>query len=194
VFRICAAHYLLAGVHRSHCSTQRWFQSDRVFDTTRPKIAAIATTYFKYSHGQHIVDRFLEGYGWNGTHHHPAMDLVSLYVEQIAMLGFGEFRSAQRLCHAFEEVLQYFRSRRKQTQVISLAECRRQFLFRALALESLFLAAISLEDEDIKRCVAICSAFVAAERSSSNPRICLKTNQRWPGFLPPFQVGVSGGQ
>jgi hypothetical protein len=50
---------------------------------TRPKIAAIATTYFKYSHAQHIVDRFLEGYGWNGTHHHPPMDLVSLFVDQI---------------------------------------------------------------------------------------------------------------
>jgi hypothetical protein len=50
---------------------------------TRPKIAAITTTYFKYSHTQHIVDRFLEGYGWNGTHHHPAMDLVSLYVDQV---------------------------------------------------------------------------------------------------------------
>lgn len=29
----------------------------------RPRIAAITTTYFKYSHAQHIVDRFLEGYG-----------------------------------------------------------------------------------------------------------------------------------
>src|SRR5687768_16917976 len=37
--------------------------------TARPKLAAICTTYFKYSHAQHIVDRFLEGYGWNGTHH-----------------------------------------------------------------------------------------------------------------------------
>ena len=51
--------------------------------TARPKIAAVATTYFKYSHAQHIVDRFLEGYGWNGTHHHPPMDLVSLYVDQV---------------------------------------------------------------------------------------------------------------
>ncbi|HYI96873.1 MAG TPA: hypothetical protein VEX68_25245 [Bryobacteraceae bacterium] len=49
----------------------------------RPKIAAITTTYFKYSHAQHIVDRFLEGYGWNGTHHYPAMDLVSLFVDQV---------------------------------------------------------------------------------------------------------------
>jgi hypothetical protein len=49
----------------------------------RPKIAAISTIYFKYSHAQHIVDRFLEGYGWNGAHHHPPMDLVSLYVDQV---------------------------------------------------------------------------------------------------------------
>lgn len=49
----------------------------------RPKIAAITTIYHKYSHTQHIVDRFLEGYGWNSRHHYPLMDLVSLYVEQI---------------------------------------------------------------------------------------------------------------
>jgi hypothetical protein len=49
---------------------------------SRPKIAAITTTYFKYSHAQHIVDRFLDGYGWNGAHHYPAMDLVSLFVDQ----------------------------------------------------------------------------------------------------------------
>ena len=49
----------------------------------RPKIAAITTVFHKYSHTQHIVDRFLEGYGWNGHHHRPAMDLVSLYVDQV---------------------------------------------------------------------------------------------------------------
>ena len=49
----------------------------------RPKLAAITTTCFKYSHAQHIIDRFLEGYGWNGKHHHPPMDLVSLYVDQV---------------------------------------------------------------------------------------------------------------
>ena len=49
----------------------------------RPRIAALTTTYYKYSHSQHIVDRFLEGYGWEGRHHRPAMDVVSLYVEQV---------------------------------------------------------------------------------------------------------------
>jgi hypothetical protein len=50
--------------------------------TDRLKIAAIVTEYRKFSHGQHIVDRFLEGYGWNGRHHRPEMDVVSLYVDQ----------------------------------------------------------------------------------------------------------------
>lgn len=48
----------------------------------RPKIAAIVTEIRKHSHGQHIVDRFLDGYGWNGGYHRPPMDLVSLYVDQ----------------------------------------------------------------------------------------------------------------
>ena len=49
----------------------------------QPKIAAICTTYFKFSHSQHIVDRFLIGYGWNGTHHKPPFDLTSIWVDQV---------------------------------------------------------------------------------------------------------------
>src|SRR6478609_6292760 len=48
----------------------------------RPQLAAVVTEYRRFSHGQHIVDRFLEGYGWNGAHHHPPMDLVAIYVDQ----------------------------------------------------------------------------------------------------------------
>jgi hypothetical protein len=61
----------------------------------RPKLAAICTTYFKYSHAQHIVDRFLEGYGWNGRHHHPAMDLVSIYIDQIGANDVSKSRLEQ---------------------------------------------------------------------------------------------------
>ena len=49
---------------------------------TRPKVALIATVVRKLSHAQHFVDRLLEGYGWQGEHHHPPMDLVSMYVDQ----------------------------------------------------------------------------------------------------------------
>jgi hypothetical protein len=47
------------------------------------------------SHAQHIVDRFLDGYGWNGTHHHPPMDLVSLYVDQIGKDDLSRERAAR---------------------------------------------------------------------------------------------------
>ncbi|MBI2192641.1 MAG: hypothetical protein HYU36_11720 [Planctomycetes bacterium] len=63
--------------------------------SARPKIAALATIVHKYSHAQHFVDRFLEGYGWNGRHHRPPMDLVSLYVDQIGENDLSRAR-AQR--------------------------------------------------------------------------------------------------
>lgn len=48
----------------------------------RPKLAAVVTAIRLYSHPQHIVGRFLDGYGWNGRYHHPEMDMVGLYVDQ----------------------------------------------------------------------------------------------------------------
>ena len=75
----------------------------------RPKLAAVATTYFKYSHAQHIVDRFLDGYGWNGTHHYPPMDLVSLYVNQVGNTDFSRERGARhpsmKLCSSIADAL-----------------------------------------------------------------------------------------
>ena len=59
----------------------------------RPKIAALTTIYHKYSHSQHIVDRFLEGYGWEGRHHRPEMDVVSLYVEQVGENDYSRERA-----------------------------------------------------------------------------------------------------
>src|SRR6266850_2580313 len=46
------------------------------------RVALIATEVRRHSHAQHFIDRFLEGYGWQGRHYHPAVKLVSLYVDQ----------------------------------------------------------------------------------------------------------------
>ena len=51
--------------------------------SNRPRIAALVSIYHRYAHAQHIVDRFLEGYGWESRHHRPEMDVVSLYVDQV---------------------------------------------------------------------------------------------------------------
>ena len=61
----------------------------------RPRIAAIVTEYRKFSHAQHIVDRFLEGYGWNSRHHYPEMDIVSLYVDQVKENDLSRERAAR---------------------------------------------------------------------------------------------------
>ncbi len=51
--------------------------------TTQPKRIAIITTIYRYlSHGQHMGDRFLVGYPYEGAWHMPDMKVVSLYVDQ----------------------------------------------------------------------------------------------------------------
>ncbi|MDE0020709.1 MAG: hypothetical protein OXT69_04940 [Candidatus Poribacteria bacterium] len=57
------------------------------------KIAALNTIYHKYSHAQHIVDRFLEGYGWQGRHHIPNVQIASMYVDQTDKRDLSQDRS-----------------------------------------------------------------------------------------------------
>ena len=61
----------------------------------RPRIAALVSVYYKHAHAQHIVDRFLDGYGWNGRHHRPAVDVVSLYVDQVPDNDVSRERAAR---------------------------------------------------------------------------------------------------
>lgn len=49
---------------------------------SRKRIALVATHVRKWAHAQHFIDRFLEGYGWHGRWHRPAVQLVALYVDQ----------------------------------------------------------------------------------------------------------------
>jgi hypothetical protein len=60
----------------------------------RPKtVALIATEVRKHSHAQHFIDRFLEGYGWEGKWHHPTVKLVALYVDQFPAQDLARDRS-----------------------------------------------------------------------------------------------------
>jgi len=74
----CSRRGFLAGLAATLPLGKTLWAADR-----RPRIAALTTIYHKYSHSQHIIDRFLDGYGWEGRHHRPPMDVVSLYVEQV---------------------------------------------------------------------------------------------------------------
>ena len=46
------------------------------------RIAVIGSIYKYLSHVQHIADRFLVGYPYEGTWHKPDMQVVSLYIDQ----------------------------------------------------------------------------------------------------------------
>ena len=61
----------------------------------RPRIAALITEYRKYSHGQNIVDRLMDGYGWESRWHRPEMDVVSLYVDQFPESDLSRERVAR---------------------------------------------------------------------------------------------------
>jgi hypothetical protein len=75
----------------------------------RPRLAGVVTAYRRYLHPQHVIDRFLDGYGWNGVYHHPPMDLVSLYVDQHGEGDLFQERAdrhpGMKLCSSIEDAL-----------------------------------------------------------------------------------------
>src|SRR5262245_65129339 len=61
----------------------------------RPRVAALCTEFRKLSHGEVILDRFLEGFGWESEHHRPEVDLVSLYMDQFPAGDLSRERAAR---------------------------------------------------------------------------------------------------
>ncbi len=57
------------------------------------------------------------------------------------MLGFGAFESAKRYCQAFDEVRNFFRSRSRMREFVSLSERRQLFVNQVQQLQSIFQAA-----------------------------------------------------
>src|SRR5712692_10533686 len=47
------------------------------------KVAAIVTAYFRYSHADNIVTRFMEGYSIVGKSYPPPCRVASLYIDQV---------------------------------------------------------------------------------------------------------------
>ncbi len=53
------------------------------------KVAAIDTTYHRYSHADNIVTRFMEGYSIVGKSYPPPCRVASLYIEQVTDRDIG---------------------------------------------------------------------------------------------------------
>jgi hypothetical protein len=92
----------------------------------RPRLAGIVTAYRRYLHPQHVIDRFLDGYGWNGVYHHPQMDVVSLYVDQHGEGDLFQERADRhpemKLCSSIEDALTLGSSKLAVDGVVVVAE------------------------------------------------------------------------
>ncbi len=97
----------------------------RRFNGARKKIALLATEVRKYSHAQHFIDRFLEGYAWQGRHHHPPIDLAGLYVDQFPETDLSRDRARRhrvKIYPTIEEALTLGRSQLAVDGVVIIAE------------------------------------------------------------------------
>jgi hypothetical protein len=92
---------------------------------SRPKVALVTTVVRNLSHGQHFLDRFLDGYGWHGEHHYPPMDLVALYVDQFPPGDLARGRSRRHhvpICPTVAEALTLGGSKLAVDAVVIVAE------------------------------------------------------------------------
>jgi hypothetical protein len=91
----------------------------------RKKVALLATEVRKLSHAQHFIDRLLEGYGWQGRHHRPPMELAGLYVDQFPEGDLTPDRARRHGVKVFptiEETLTLGRSNLAVDGVLIIAE------------------------------------------------------------------------
>jgi hypothetical protein len=59
------------------------------------RLAAITTAYWKYSHADDIITKFIEGYAVIGRIHEPHCRVVSLYIEQFPETDIGRGMAAR---------------------------------------------------------------------------------------------------
>src|SRR5438477_2864482 len=89
------------------------------------RIALLATEARKYSHAQHFLDRILEGYGWQGRHYHPQLELAGLYMDQFNENDLSRERARRhhvKIYPTIEEALTLGRSSLAVDGVLIIAE------------------------------------------------------------------------
>jgi hypothetical protein len=61
----------------------------------KKRLAAITTCWFKYSHADDIITKFIEGYGLVGRIHLPHCDVASIHIEQFPETDIGRGMAAR---------------------------------------------------------------------------------------------------
>lgn len=61
----------------------------RALPGSKKKVAAIVTTYYRFSHADNIVTRFIEGYSIVGKSYPPPCHVASLFIDQVGDTDIG---------------------------------------------------------------------------------------------------------
>src|SRR4051812_47671894 len=72
----------------------------------RKRLAAITTAYFRYSHADDIITKFIEGYAVVGRTHRPHCEVVSLSIEQRPASDIGRGMAARYAIPLFDTAAQ----------------------------------------------------------------------------------------
>jgi hypothetical protein len=105
----CAASWASLGAMRAEAKSPRVGESQRLPNPDlllptdalpapqgpRKRLAAVATAYWKYSHADDIITKFIEGYDIVGRVHRPHCQIVGLYIEQFPPTDIGRGLAAR---------------------------------------------------------------------------------------------------
>jgi hypothetical protein len=70
----------------------------------RPRVALIATTYFRHSHADVFATPLMEGYSWHGQHIESRVEVAGMYLEQVDPADVGLDVANRAAVPVFESV------------------------------------------------------------------------------------------
>lgn len=83
----------------------------------RLRMAVVTTIWYFHSHAWHMAERFLHGYPIKGRWHHPEIDVVSAYVDQIGDNDLSRGRAAESGFTIYPTVAQALRCGKDELDV-----------------------------------------------------------------------------
>ena len=86
-------------------------------ETPRKRIAVVTTVWKERSHSWHMAERFMHGYPRGGAWHHPAIDVVSAYVDQVGDDDLSRDRAERYGFQIFPSIAEALRNGGEQLAV-----------------------------------------------------------------------------
>jgi hypothetical protein len=130
----------MLSIKRDRAAAQRFFQKAKVVAGQSPE-QVTTDGHNSYPRATaEVLGQRVKHRGSRYKNNRIEQDHRGIKQRYYPMLGFQSFQSAQKFCHSFDELRNYFRPRHRCYQVVSAVRRREQFRTNVDALQSTFLA------------------------------------------------------